>query len=232
MNQILLFGAGSGVGLELARKLRNRGVRVVALLRSAGAVDELEALGVETLRGDACRASDVTRAFDALGAAGPVVSTMGGAAGPDGSADFEGNVLVINEAVARGLERFVLVTSIGCGEMEPFMSERFRAYSGASVAAKTKAEDVLKDTPLPFTIIRPGRLLSEPETGGGILTTDPEMHGNIHRADVADLVVRALDDPATIGGVFAAVDWAMAQCVNPIEAFPLQPDRLHPQAIG
>jgi hypothetical protein len=43
-----------------------------------------------------------------------------------------------------------------------------------------------------WTIIRPGGLKSEPATGKAILTEDHLASGVVNRADVADLVVKAL----------------------------------------
>jgi len=41
-------------------------------------------------------------------------------------------------------------------------------------------------------IIRPGGLKSEPATGNGTLTESPMICGAIHRADVAQLVVKCM----------------------------------------
>ena len=105
--------------------------------------------------------------------------------------------------------------------MAPYRSERAIAAFGAAVDAKTRAEEHLRQTIPQGTAIRPGGLRSEPATGRGILTTDPQMHGFIHRADVADLIVRALRDEGTAGRAFAAVDADQAKSVNPITPFPL-----------
>jgi uncharacterized protein YbjT (DUF2867 family) len=48
------------------------------------------------------------------------------------------------------------------------------------------------------------------------------MHGFINRDDVAELVARALDDRATSGHTFAAVDADAAQTVNAIVPFRLR----------
>lgn len=222
MAPVLIFGAGGGVGLCLARLLRRDGVPVFAMLRSPAAEGELSALGVRTVAGDAFSTADIDRA---LALAGPddldVVSTIGGRAADGRLADDEGNVNIVDRAAAHGVRRFVLVTSIGCGDMAPYRSERAIAAFGAAVDAKTRAEEHLRRTLPCATIIRPGGLRSEPATGRGILSDDPQMHGFIHRADVADLIRRALADPATEGRAFAAVDADEARCANPIEPFPL-----------
>jgi nucleoside-diphosphate-sugar epimerase len=94
--------------------------------------------------------------------------------------------------------------------MAPYRSERAIAAFGASVDAKTRAENHARRVVPSATFIRPG-----------ILSDDPQIHGFIHREDVADLIARALRDPATQGRAFAAVDADQARSANPIEPFPL-----------
>lgn len=57
-----------------------------------------------------------------------------------------------------------------------------------------------------WTIIRPGGLKSEAATGTAILTEDTKAAGAINRADVADLVVQALNSPRTVRKILTAVD--------------------------
>lgn len=223
MRPVLIFGASRGAGLALARLLRGRNVPVATMLRSPVASAELENIGVHVICGDAFSRNNVARAFANSHAACDVVSTLGGRA-PDGRyVDDDGNINVIDEAAAHGIGRFVLVTSIGCGDMAPFRSERAIAAFGAAVDAKTRAEEHLRRAIPTATIIRPGGLRSEPATGRGILTCDPQMHGFINREDVAELVARALADPATASQTFAAVDADSARSPTPIVPFDLQP---------
>lgn len=227
MTTTLIFGARTGVGLHLARLLRERGEPVVAMLRPQADAGELEALGVRVSRGDAFSADDIDAALDLAAQCGvggevDVVSTIGGRRADGRFADEDGNIAIAERAAARdNLGRFVLVTSIGCGEMAPYRSERAIAAFGASVDAKTRAENHTRRIIRSATFIRPGGLRSEPATGRGILSDDVEIHGFIHRADVADLVQRALRDPATEGRAFAAVDADQARSIHPIEPFPL-----------
>ena len=219
---LVIFGASRGVGLELARLESAAGRRVIALVRPQSDAAALVETGATVLRGDALAKVDVTRILAGIDAAFEIASTLGGTA-PDGRrADDEGNINVIDAALASGrVQRFLLITSIGCGEMAPFRSERAIAAFGAAVDAKTRAEEWLKASGLDWTILRPGGLVSEPATGRGILSQDVEMHGLVHRADVAQLAFRALRDPATIGHAFAVVDAQRMNSVNAIPPFPL-----------
>lgn len=75
-----------------------------------------------------------------------------------------------------------------------------------------------------WTIIRPGGLKSEPATGSAILTEDTKAAGVIHRADVADLAVQALNSPKTIKKILTAVDPGVKSDYDstaPVEAFAL-----------
>jgi uncharacterized protein YbjT (DUF2867 family) len=193
------------------------------MLRSPATDGELKAVGVHVVHGDALSREDIMRAFASNAIGCDVVSTLGGRAPDSCNVDDEGNINVIDGAAASGVSRFVLVTSIGCGDMAPFRSERAIAAFGATVDAKTRAEEHLRRVIPAATIIRPGALRSDPATGRGILTCDPQMHGFINREDVAELVARSLSDPATIGQTFVAVDAETARTVNPVIPFHLRP---------
>lgn len=223
---VLIFGASRGTGLLLAQRLRAGGVSVHAMLRPRSDASPLDEIGAQVVRGDALNAADVARAFEAAGEVCDVVSTLGGR--QNGRyVDEEGNGHVIDRAAGGVIGRFVLVTSIGCGDMAPFRSERAVAAFGDSVDAKTRAEIRLRQALPTATIIRPGGLLSEAATGGGLLNDDPQLHGFITRADLADLIARVLRDPATEGKTFAAVDAGRMRCVNPVQPFPLSVKDTH-----
>lgn len=220
-DSVLLFGAGGGTGLELARLLRSEGVDVTAMLRRDAAKPALEAVGVRVVSGDAFDAGDVARAFRAAPRGAAVVSALGGRPEAGRLVDEVGNAHAIEAATAGGSRRFLLVTSIGCGEMAPYRSAQAIAAFGALVDAKTRAEERLRSSPLAWTIVRPGGLRVGPANGRGILTRDPEVHGFIRRANLALLIEHLLGAPTSFGEALAAVDSDAARCARPIEPFPL-----------
>lgn len=220
MNPVLIFGASRGTGLLLARRLREAAVPVYAMLRVGVDDAPLVQMGVQVSRGDAFVPADVARALALPDGVFDVVSTLGGR--EEGRHVSEhGTIHIADATVSARVERFVLVTSIGCGDMAPFRSERAVAAFGDSVDAKSRAEAYLRRLLPSATIVRPGGLLAADETGRGILTTDPQMHGAISRAELARLLHHVLCDAATAGGTFAAVDADLARCANPIMPFPL-----------
>lgn len=203
---VLIFGGTRGTGLEIVRKLRERGESVTVAVRSTSNTSELQKLGVNTVVADALDADQVNAAV-ASGNFAAVISTLGTARGEKHKRpDFVGNRNVIDATKAAGVKRFVFITVIGAGnsaEAAPGFSKRFLAEV---IALKTQAEDHLRASGLDYTIIRPGGLGDVPTTGTAVLAEDPEAFSFIGRTDLADLAVQALGDPATVGKTYSAYD--------------------------
>src|SRR5690606_24950743 len=100
MRPVLIFGASRGVGLLLARLLRQKDIPVFAMLRSEAARADLEAAGALVSHGDAFSVCDVEHACALLQAEFDVVSTLGGLGADGRYVDDEGNINVINSAAA------------------------------------------------------------------------------------------------------------------------------------
>ncbi len=202
---LLLFGARTGTGLELARLARAAGWRVTAMIRPGAASPELTALGCTAVEGDALDRSQVSRAFAACALPPVVVSTLGGGR-PDQPVDYEGNLNVIDAAKAFGASRMILVTSLGCGDSRVHASERLLAAIGDVLQAKTRAEDHLRAAAVPHVIVRPGGLVSDPPTGQGALYADTCVHGRITRPDLAGALLPCLTDARVLGRTLSAID--------------------------
>jgi uncharacterized protein YbjT (DUF2867 family) len=205
MSHIFLAGASRGVGLEIAKQLIAQNNTVTALLRSEAARPDLEALGVSVVIGDALEPEDLA-ANVAATPCNAVISTMGGQPVGGQRVDFWGNKNLIDAAVKAQIQRFLLVTSIGCGESVGALAPHVLEALAPVLAEKEKAEQHLIQSGLAYTIIRPGGLKSEPATGEAVLTTDPSFSGFIHRADVAALVCRCLGSALSQGKIVSAID--------------------------
>ncbi|BCL74992.1 hypothetical protein JHS3_07280 [Jeongeupia sp. HS-3] len=205
MRELMVFGASRGVGFEIAKQARSQGRSVRALLRDGADDGALREIGVDVVRGDALDAAAVNAAMADLGADAEIVSTLG-SFGPGVPVDYLGNRNVIEAAEQAGIQRLVLVTSLGCSETWAHLSERSRKGFGGAVREKTLAEAWLRTSGLDFTIIRPGGLRDGPALGGAQRIENEEAHGFVRRADVAAEVLACLADPATIGRAFSVVD--------------------------
>jgi nucleoside-diphosphate-sugar epimerase len=201
---IFLAGASRGVGREIAKYLTAQNLRVKALLRSE--TPELEAIGVKTIMGDALNVTDVEAAILGDEPIQTVISTIGGLPSEGERADYIGNKNLIDASVKAGVQRFILISSIGTGNSAGALPPQALATLGPVLVEKDKAEQHLIASGLSYTIIRPGGLKSEPATGNGILTENTRIVGTIHRADVAQLVCSCLNSPRSHNKTLSAVD--------------------------
>lgn len=205
-SSIFVAGASRGVGREVAKYLRDQQINVKALLRKPDSRSELEAMGVQVVMGDALDKTSVEQALSATEPISAVISTIGGLPTDAEKPDYLGNKYLIDAAVKAGVEKFILVTSIGCGNSVVALPPQALQTLASVLAEKEKAEQYLIESGLTYTIIRPGGLKSEPATGQGLLTEDYRVSGSIHRADVAQLVCQCLFSDKANHKVLSALD--------------------------
>lgn len=206
---IFLAGASRGVGLEIAKCLTEQQMQVTALLRSPETSPELAAMGIKVAVGDALDADAVLAAMTGGEPIDAVISTIGGLPKDGERADYLGNKNLIDAAVKAGVQKFILVSSIGSGNSAAALQPQVLETLGPVLIEKEKAENHLIASGMIYTVIRPGGLKSEPATSNGILTEDCRVAGTIHRADVAQLVCRCLVSDVANNKVLSAVDKQM-----------------------
>lgn len=203
---IFLAGASRGVGREIAKCLTQQNKNVKALLRSEDSRSELEAMGIKVVMGDALDAAGVEQAMLGDEPIYAVISTIGGLPKDGERADYLGNKNLIDVAVKAGVQKFILVSSIGSGESVVAIPPQALETLKPVLIEKEQAEKHLIVSGLTYTVIRPGGLKSEPATGNGVLTEDYKVAGTIHRADVAQLVCQCLESDAANNKILSAVD--------------------------
>lgn len=130
----------------------------------------------------------------------------------------------------RNLQRFVFISSCGVTRKDRLPYSLLNAFG--VLDAKQKGEVTLIGSGLPYTIIRPGRLIDGPFTSydlntllkattdgkqGIVLGVGDTLTGQTSRIDVAAACVACLDEPATLNKAFeiinqgkrpAELDWA------------------------
>ena len=208
-SHIFLAGASRNLGLEIAKCLAAQKMQVTALLRSPATSTELEIMGIKVVTGDALDAAAVEAAMAGCEPIHAVISTIGGLPKDGERADYLGNKNLIDAAVKAGVQKFILVSSIGSGNSAAALQPQVLATLGPVLIEKEKAENHLIESGMIYTVIRPGGLKSEPATGNGILTENCRVAGTIHRADVAQLVCQCLVSEAASNKVLSAVDKQM-----------------------
>ncbi|MBT4740174.1 MAG: NAD(P)H-binding protein [Rhodospirillaceae bacterium] len=205
---VLVFGGTRNTGLEIIKILAARGDSVTAFVRPTSDVSALNDLGVTLFEGDALDADSVRAAFDAE-SYGAVISSLGSTRG-DSPVDDVGTINVAEAAKATGVDRILMVSSIGAGESKGALPFYVRWILGSALERKTTAENHLMASGLDYTIIRPGGLGEGPASETGQLIEGSEIFafGQISRAEVARLLVEAFDDPDTERKVYHAIEAA------------------------
>jgi nucleoside-diphosphate-sugar epimerase len=205
---ILIFGATRGTGLELAKLLTARGDAVTAFVRPTSDRSGLEPLGVKFIVGDALVADEVKVAF-AEGRYRAVVTTLG-CFRCEVPPDYLGNKNVFDAAKSAGVNRVMMISSVGAGDSADAPPWISKWILKDVVALKTQAEDHLRSSGVAYTIIRPGGLKDAEATGNGLLTEDVMAMGIITRKDLAQLMLQALDDEAAANKIYTAKDSEMS----------------------
>lgn len=217
---IFLAGASRGVGREIAKYLVAQNHKVKALLRSEETRQELEALGITVVIGDAMDAASLEQAMLAEPVSA-VISTVGGLPKDGERADYLGNKNLIDAARKANVQKFILISSIGSGDSAVALPPQAMETLRPVLLEKEKAEQYLVESVLNYTVIRPGGLKSEPATGNGVLTKNYTVAGTIHRADVAKLAVQCLSHEAANNQILSAVDRNMTYGATAFEELNL-----------
>ena len=196
---VVVVGGHGKIGLRLLRLLAERGDRARGLIRNPDHAADLEAAGAEAVLCD-LEADDADVA-GAVAGADAIVFAAG--AGPGSGAerkrtvDLGGALKSIDAAKASGVNRLVVVSSMGADDPPPG-DEVFAVY----LRAKADADRAVADSGLEYTIVRPGRLTDDEGTGRIEAARHLGRRGEIPRDDVAAVLLATLDEPATVGKTF------------------------------
>ncbi|EDM65397.1 conserved hypothetical pro [Moritella sp. PE36] len=204
MKDVVIFGAASGLGLAMVKYFTRKGVSVVGVARNVEN-NELATLCNKTYQCDATDKAQVLSVVKSLSKDAIVISTMGSFRA-DIPVDYLGHRHLIDALESTEIKRFLLVTSLGCGDSWQYLSQRSKTGFGKAVREKSLAESYLQTSHLDFTILRPGGLKDGTVTETGKLSQDKEVHGFIYREEVARLVDVLLRQSESIKQIFACVD--------------------------
>lgn len=203
--RIVIAGGHGKIALILARLLADRGDSPVGLIRNPDHVRDVEDTGARAVVIDLEKAT-VDELAEHLRDVDAVVFAAG--AGPGSGAERKDTVdrgaavLLADAAVAAGVRRYVMISAMGAdAEVDSEQDEVFAAYLRAKSAADA---DVRSRSELDSTIVRPGGLTDDPATSM-VTVAESTGRGSIPRADVASVVVSALDIERTVGQTFEVI---------------------------
>lgn len=214
--QALVIGATGETGRRIVQKLVEKNIPVRAMVRDMAKAREILPPEAELVIGDVLNPESIERALSdrtvllcATGAKPSFDPT-----GPY-QIDYQGTKNLVDAAKARGIEHFVLVSSM-C------VSQFFHPLNlfWLILVWKKQAEEYLQKSGLIYTIVRPGGLKNE-DNADSILTSsaDTLFEGSIPRMKVAQICVEALMQPSARNKIVEAIARADAPTLNWEELF-------------
>jgi putative NADH-flavin reductase len=205
MGAILIVGASKGIGLATVQAALKAGHSVRALARAATGV-RINHPKLEKVDGDARDQDTIERA---LAGADAVIQTLG--VTPELSLIISGTRLfstatrVLVDAMENSpVKRLICVTGFGAGNSRGYGGLLYNAalylFLDRVYADKDVQERIIRRSRLDWTIVRPTVLTNGPRTRSYRVLVDARdwTSGFISRADVADFLVKQIDDTSLL----------------------------------
>jgi uncharacterized protein YbjT (DUF2867 family) len=198
---VLVAGGHGKVALHLLRLLAERGHHARGLIRNTDHAPDLEQVGAVPVLCDL----ELDDAVPHIGAAEAIVFAAG--AGPGSgverkrTVDYGAAVKLIEAAEELGVERYLMVSSMGADDPGS-APEEMRPYQ----QAKHDADEALAGSGLEWTIVRPGGLTDEPGSGRVSVAERLGRRGSVPRADVALVLLECLTSPRTVRRTFELLE--------------------------
>lgn len=188
--RVLVTGASGRTGALVIDRLLQRGDEFIvrALIRNEQYAPSLTRRGVEVVIGDVQQASLNTSAL--LANVDCVISTMGGLPFTKSSmwrVDYRGTLRLLAASQGANVKHFVFVSTMGLRRKRSLLHPFSILFY-----PKLLAEDAIRGSGLPYTIVRPGGLVDDKVPQG----TRNSRH------EVAEVCVTALSHRAALNKIF------------------------------
>ncbi len=191
---ITIIGASAGIGLEAVKRGLSRKHSITTLSRSKIEIEENKSL--KMILGNAISRTDILNSIENADA---IIVTLGTGKNMKTTTLFSDFAKLIVEIQSENkLEvPFIFVTGFGAGESRNYVSwfvKMFLKYFLKDIYAdKTKMEEIITNSDLNWTVVRPGRLLDKELTEKYRIENKLFKGiniGGINRADVADFLIK------------------------------------------
>ena len=191
---ITIIGASAGIGLETVKRGLNRNHSITTLSRTEIEIEENKSL--KMIVGNATNKADLIHSIQNAEA---LIITLGTGKNMKATtlfSDFAKLILEIDRENKIDIP-FIFVTGFGAGESKNYVSwlvKMFLKFMLKDVYAdKTKMEEMITNSDLNWTVVRPGRLLDKELTEKYRIENKLFKGiniGEINRADVADFLIK------------------------------------------
>jgi uncharacterized protein YbjT (DUF2867 family) len=187
--KILVVGASGQIGRLLIPKLLADGHQVVAGIRNQDDAPEFEQAGAEVRIGDLendigtlCESVDVVIFTAGSGSSTGKDKTL--------TVDLWGAIQCIRASETCGVKRFIMISALKAAAPNRG-SDALKPY----LVAKHAADEILKQSRLSYSILRPGQLTDGTERSNVLAANDGlDYSGSISRASVAEFIRRHIQD--------------------------------------
>lgn len=214
--KLTIFGATGGIGRQALEQAIAAGHDVTAVVRDP---QKLRGTQARVATADLSEA-DPAALYSAVGGADAVLSGLGARSKADVGIAWRGTAAITKAMQAAGVRRIVVVSAAPAGTVpspgrpqppkhdpgDGFVIRNvafpiLRWAFGENYADLAQMEDVLRESDLDWTVIRPVRLTDKALTGTYRTAYGQNVrHGLfISRADVAHCMLRTLGEPETFG---------------------------------
>ena len=206
MATVLIIGASRGIGLEAVKCALEAGHIVRAMARSAQQI-RINHPNLSRVAADALDEAAVGGALEGMEV---VIQTLGVSPSVERAvlptSFFSDATRVLIRAMNQtGVRRLIAVTGFGAGDSRDqggcLYNTAFHLFLGRVYEDKDMQEDLIQDSGLDWVIARPVILTKGSRTGRYRALVEPRSWrtGFISRADVADFLVKQIDDDAYLG---------------------------------
>jgi putative NADH-flavin reductase len=206
MSKIIVIGGSHGIGLETVKTLLQQGNHVTLFSRGATKV-KLRNPNLSLVAGDALNDVDVNAVIEGNDA---VVQTLGLPLNFQLITDpinlFSSATRILITAMENtNTRRLIAVTGFGAGDsyqaINCFQKIPFKMIFGNAYRDKSIQENLIKDSNLDWTLVRPVVLTNQRLKGSCRVRLNPSewRNGIVSRAAVADFIASSIDDPEMIG---------------------------------
>jgi putative NADH-flavin reductase len=199
--KLTVFGATGGTGEQLVRQALAAGHDVIAVVRHPEAVT-ITGPNLTVIAGDVVDPSWPGTGLEGVSA---VLSALGSRPFQHTTVYSQGTPAILAAMTRAGVSRLVGVSASPLvPEASKSLLERrvvhplLGLFFGDSYADMRKMETVLADSQVDWTLFRPPRLTNGPHTGRYRTAVGARLPRarSISRADLADAMLAAIDDPA------------------------------------
>lgn len=196
--KLVVFGATGNIGQQVVQQALEQGHEVTAFARNPLKLD-IKHPKLILFQGDVM---DSVRVEQALKGQEIVVCTLGSGQKLSGTVRSQGTQNIILGMKKCGMKRLICQTTLGVGESWGSLNFYWKYIMFGFIlrnvfADHQRQEEMVKNSGLEWTIIRPGAFIDGERTGQyrhGFPGTDQTSQLKITHADVADFILKQLVD--------------------------------------